>query len=348
MGFLLRAFAFVALLVTLVAGAAFALARRDDVSGKVERFSSDQVRGAYDVGSTVAVVAAYREVYKAPPDPAVVRKAYDEMFEMGLKVDKATARRFFRERQKLERDAATPSERFMASETSGVEEARGGAKRAAGGKDVRGSGTGKARKGPGDRDGDGDGDRGGGRYGDGDGDRDRKRIGGRDRDGDRDGEQDQDRDGEQDRDGKQDRDTFESDDDDDDYDESAGESEHKRESGDRFESGTESKKGSPGGSGVEEKRKDQFLSSVSAELSVIRDRISALTLAVGERSDGTAPFAPAGREEVRGREVSLGAPPGSTPAPARFENRDNDSADAASLRSGPGGGGAIEGFYSPW
>lgn len=330
MGFLLRTFACVALLVALVAGAALALARRDDVSAKIEKFTAEGSRVAYDVGSTVAVVAAYRAVYKKPPGPADVRKAYDEMLGMGLEVDKTTATRFFREREKIDREAASPPERFMstgppASKSTASRDpeekeraSRDPAPKSPSSKNI-------APKEPVARTPD---------------------------------------------DSEDDGDRFESDADDD-YDGEGGEGFESDGSGeDGFESGSgKSVAGAAGssplstsqGGGPSGSRRDPFLASVSAELVVLRDRIAALSLAVGEKVDGSTAFAPAGREEVRGREVALGAAHASSPAPARFEDRDNDNDGSASLARPPGSSvspgspasarsdaGMIEGFYSPW
>jgi hypothetical protein len=131
--------------VLLVAAVAYTFSRRDRADDLAERFEdgAPSTAGAskYEVGGTVALVAAYKDVHGDQPDPAVVRSAYDDMLGQGLTVDKAQALRFFKERKARE-------ESKKSGGGSG-KNAKGGAEDAAegvAGKNAKGDSKGGAEK----------------------------------------------------------------------------------------------------------------------------------------------------------------------------------------------------------
>lgn len=286
--------------VLAASAVAYTLAKRDDTVGRsLEKFAADRAP-KYEVGGTVSIVAAYREVYGESPDPKEVREAYDDMVGMGLKIDRESAARFFRERRRISEEGkggrSEPRERASSSEIQS--------------------------EGDSDRGGHSDSDRGGQR------ERALRAPATEER-----------------------------------GDERFAASEGPGTDSDESEDETESTEGDGGG---ERGRGDPFLSSVAAELDAMRRRLEALATRVGEKAEGAGPFSgKASLRTARGRDLTAGPvrAGGTRPAAALFDQRDNDSADEASLRtaravagsssSSKGGGpmpaeNVVEGFYSPW
>ena len=122
---------YIAVGVLLVAAVAYAFSRRDRADDRAERFedgadakaqpASTAGASKYEVGGTVALVAAYKDVHGDQPDPAVVRAAYDDMLGQGLTVDKAQALRYFKERKAREDSAKKDSASGGAGKDAGAD-----------------------------------------------------------------------------------------------------------------------------------------------------------------------------------------------------------------------------------
>ena len=136
--------------VLLVAAVAYTFSRRDRADDRAERFEdgAPSTAGAskYEVGGTVALVAAYKDVHGDQPDPAVVRSAYDEMLGQGMTVNKAQALRFFKERKARE-DSKKGGGSGKGGAEGGAEGGAMGAAKGAGEGGAKGAGEGDAKGG---------------------------------------------------------------------------------------------------------------------------------------------------------------------------------------------------------
>jgi hypothetical protein len=356
MGFVFRAAFYLLLGALAVSAVAFAFARKDDVAEAVERFVADRAQ-KYDVGGTVAIVAAYRKVHGEQPEPDAVRKAYDEMLAQGLQATPAAAERFFRDRKAAAAPSGPsggPSGR-PSGPSGGPSGPSGGPSGPSGGPSGPSGGPSGPSGGPGGENFDGgeDGEGEGGEGEGGEGDSDGEGRGGY-------GSSDDDDEAGRGRGG------YGSSDGDENF-ESEGGGPGGPGGGGQGAGGSDGEddgyfaeaRGVPAG-GEEPRRRDPFLGAVSAEISAIRGRLESLADRVASKARGAAPASFAGLGAPRGRDATVGAfrRGDSGPGPAAFEGRDNDAADESSLRlaakpaerrAGPAPSEEpVEGFYSPW